>query len=175
MLWSALLALFVFCAACNHNSPDAANKPAGTSPLSSSGQTDGQGNPRLDSPSASDTPIKDAVETLLTQQESAEHPFLPRGLRLLGVDFKDGVASLDFSKEFIELTSHGDTVESDAQKALRRALAGVRGVEKMRVTVEGKSFDSQATDWNTPFPVRETDADAQATQLDAADKGSHPN
>ena len=41
---------------------------------------------------------------------------------------------------------------------VKRTLAQFPTVKKMRVTVEGKPFDSQATDWSTPFPVREESA-----------------
>jgi germination protein M len=81
-------------------------------------------------------------------------PF-PAGTQLVGVSLKEGVATLDFSKEFNALANSGDSVESAAQKALRSTLAQFPEVQKMRVTVEGKAFDSQNTDWTTPFPVRD--------------------
>jgi spore germination protein GerM len=87
------------------------------------------------------TPVKDSVTALLA--ESGSSPF-PKGTRLLSVDIKDGVAALDFSKEFNRLANSGDSTESQAQKALCAALAKFPDVQKMHVTVEGKSFDSQA-------------------------------
>ena len=57
----------------------------------------------------------------------------------------------------------GDSVESEAQKVLREAVATIPTVEKMRVTVEGKPYESQMTDWNTPFSVRDTSEDSSAT------------
>jgi hypothetical protein len=53
------------------------------------------------------------------------------------------------------LANMGDTTESHAQKQLRAALAQFPGIEKMHVTVQGKPFDSQTTDWTEPFPVRD--------------------
>ncbi len=111
------------------------------------------------------------MEKLLAQQSESDHPFIPKGTKLLSADFKDGVASLDFSREFSTLADSGDTVESQAQKALRRALARINGVEKMRVTVEGKPFESQATDWNTPFPVRDAEGDTENREIDVSDRG----
>ncbi|MCW3095348.1 MAG: Sporulation and spore germination [Chthonomonadaceae bacterium] len=98
------------------------------------------------------TPIKDALTGLLTKSGSS--PF-PKGTQLKSVSVKDGIATLDFSKEFNALANNGDTTESLAQKSLRAALANFPEVQKMRVTVEGKPFDSQNTDWTTPFPVRD--------------------
>jgi hypothetical protein len=99
------------------------------------------------------TPVKDALTGLIAQEGSS--PF-PKGTRLLSVEVKAGVATLDFSKEFNALANNGDTTESLAQKSLRSALAKFPEVQKMRVTVEGKSFDSQNTDWSTPFAVRDS-------------------
>ena len=98
------------------------------------------------------TPLKDALTSLLVG--SGASPF-PVGTRLIGVDLKESVATLDFSKEFNALANSGDSVEAAAQKSLRSALAKFPEVQKMRVTVEGKGFDSQNTDWSTPFPVRD--------------------
>lgn len=97
------------------------------------------------------TPLKDALTVLLTQGTAS--PF-PKGTQLLNLNLKEGVATLDFSKEFNALANSGDSVESMAQKSLCATLAKFPEVQRMRVTVEGKPFDSQNTDWSTPFPVR---------------------
>ncbi len=96
------------------------------------------------------------VNKILAQKQTPDglnSPF-PPGTRLNSVTVNDGVATLDFSKEFNGLIDSGETTEAMAQKELRKAVSHVFGVEKMRVTVEGKPFESQVTDWNTPFPVR---------------------
>jgi hypothetical protein len=160
------LLLTVFSVGCRPNAPGQGAKPAETLPTPVP-QTEAQTTTKPTAPPVSDTPIKDAVEKLLADQEAADHPFIPRGTRLLSADLKDGVVSLDFSKEFAALANHGDTVESKAQKALRHAVASIPGVEKLRVTVDGQPFDSQATDWNTPFPVRD-DADTDGAGLNAS-------
>ncbi len=167
---AALLCMVGGSVGCNRNSPSDPTKTPAAPGQTSAPQSEG-GN-TSQSPVVSDTPIKDAVEKLLAQQDASDHPFIPKGTKLLSADYKDGVATLDFSKEFNALAEHGDTVESKAQKALQRALAGVHGVEKMRVTVEGKPFDSQATDWNTPFPVRDSGSDTDTNRLNASAAGS---
>src|SRR5262249_7808678 len=101
--------------------------------------------------------VADAVNKLLAEEKTPEglnSPF-PKGTRLLSVSITDRVATLDFSKEFNQLADAGETTESMAQKALRKTLSHFYGVEKMRVTVEGKPFESQATDWGTPFRVED--------------------
>ena len=110
-------------------------------------------------PPPSRTPIKDALEQRFAAAGAkGGHSAIPAGTRLLSINVKDGVAILDVSKEFNALADQGESVESKAQKELRATLAQFPEVHKMRLTVEGKPFDSQATDWNTPFPVRDGEA-----------------
>ncbi len=104
--------------------------------------------------SASKTPVKSSIVALLEQDAKTDHVF-PAGVQVKSVTLEDGVVSIDFSHEFSELANSGETVESDAQHSLRKALSKFTTIEKMRVTVEGKPFESQATDWNTPFLVRD--------------------
>ena len=98
------------------------------------------------------TPVRDALNDLLKSE--AGQAVFPKGTRLRTVRVSRGVAVLDFSSEFNSLSTMGDSAESQVQHSLRETLASFPGVKKMRVTVEGKRFESEATDWNTPFPVR---------------------
>lgn len=109
--------------------------------------------------SASET-LRDQVQAYLTQR--GDGALLPRNVRLLDVRIERGVVTLDFSKEFQQLANMGDTTEAMVQRDLRRLVSRFPGAERMRVTVEGGPFDSQMTDWSTPFPVRDT---AQAEDL----------
>ena len=169
-LWALLLPL-ALTAGCGpksqSSSPAASGAPTAAGPQSEREAEPGPGT----SQATSETPVKNAVEQLLTEQDTSDHPFIPKGTKLISADFKDGVATLDFTREFNALADRGDSVESEAQKALRHALAGIPGVDKMRVTVEGKPFESQATDWNTPFPVRDTVSEGEEHEADAADQG----
>jgi hypothetical protein len=103
------------------------------------------------------TPIKDSVEAFLAKHTDGK--LLPKNVRLLSVNLEDKVASLDFSSEFNALANMGDSTEAEVQKELRGLLAKFPTVEKMSVTVEGNPFDSQMTDWKTPFPVRDEEND----------------
>ena len=117
----------------------------------------------------SQTPLKDALEQKFSGSGiKGSHSAIPAGTRLLSVSLENGVASVDVSKEFNALANRGETSESQAQKELRALLAQFPTVQKMRLTVEGKPFDSQATDWNTPFLVRDHDSVGQ-------DSGSKPD
>ena len=87
----------------------------------------------------------------------------PKGAKLETVTVHEGVAALDFSPEFGRLSSLGDSTESRAQKQLRSALAKFPEIQKMTVTVHGKPYDSQMTDWTTPFPVRLSDEEKEAS------------
>jgi hypothetical protein len=109
--------------------------------------------------------VKNAVASLLERDSRSDHVF-PSGVQVKSVKVSDGIATIDFSHEFSELANSGETVESDAQHALRKALSRFESIDKMRVTVEGKPFESQAADWNTAFPVREHESGSGRTAPD---------
>lgn len=115
--------------------------------------------PSPPSSTVSKTPVTDAIQRFLAEQANAPYPVIPRGTKLLGARVQNGVAYLDFNSTFNQLANMGDTTESQAQKALRHALRGIPGVRMVAVTVEGKPFQSQMTDWTTPFPI--TDLSSQ--------------
>ena len=123
--------------------------------------------------SHSKTPITDALVSLLEDDAAGDHVY-PKGVKLNSEKLHNGVATLDFSQEFSALANSGESVESAAQKALQATLARYDKVEKMRVTVEGKRFESQATDWYTPFAVRDSasEGDRTAERTDGAGKGA---
>ena len=99
------------------------------------------------------TPIKDALTTLFAKEaDDAKSPF-PKGTHLLSVDLKNKTASVDVSKEFNELANKGESMEGLAQKKLCAALADFSTVDTLRLTVEGKDYESQAADWRS-IPVR---------------------
>ncbi|HLV80332.1 MAG TPA: GerMN domain-containing protein [Chthonomonadaceae bacterium] len=103
--------------------------------------------PTASEPFAVKTPVKDAVQQMLAQQQARPDSVIPQGTRLLSVNLKDGVATLDFSKEFGKLADMGETTEGQAQKLILKTLAPISTVDKVTVTVEGKPFVGQ-TDWD---------------------------
>jgi hypothetical protein len=125
-----------------------------------------QGDEPTHTAEATDTEkVADAVRAAIKRHAES----FPKGVSVARVTVTDGVATLDFSPEFNKLANMGDSTESHAQKHLRAAVAKFPGIEKMRVTVQGKPFDSQATDWTTPFPVRQS-----GEELDATAAGGSP-
>jgi len=149
---SSAAAVGVMAAGCSH--PQHANS---TAPIPAPAATRRRSFADVDDAPAK-TPVKNSLVELLEEDARTDHVF-PSGVQVKGVSIEDGVATIDFSHEFSELANSGETVESDAQHALRRALSRFATIEKMRVTVDGKPFESQATDWNTPFRVRDADRD----------------
>lgn len=147
LLLGSLLALSLLLTGCNRTTPNEANSaPAPHNPA-----------PPAPTSNASKTPLKDAVEAFLAQH--ADGKLLPKDTRLLSAALEDGVATLDFSEEFQKLANMGDSTEAEAQRELRKVVAKFPNIEKMRITVEGGRFDSQVTDWDTPFPVRDDEDD----------------
>ena len=99
--------------------------------------------------------VRDVVtETLKQPSLEGGNPPFPTGTRVRRVQIEDTTVTIDFNKKFDELKMMGESTESLAQRALRKALEPYSNLEKMRVTVDGKPFESEATDWNTPFPIR---------------------
>ena len=104
-------------------------------------------------PSSVKTPIKDSINAVIAKNSE----IFPKDTKLNGMSLKKKVATLDFSPEFNKLATMGEGKESEAQQKLRGALAEFPSVHEMRVTVQSKPFQSQATDWSTPFPVRDSE------------------
>lgn len=158
------LACVVCCTGCQKTDSEpappsvTANVPA--TPVAPTAQTDAV---PQDTPTP--TPIKDALTTLFAKEaEDAKSPF-PKGTHLLSVDLKDKTASVDVSKEFSKLANKGESMEGLAQKKLCAALADFPAVDTLRLTVEGKDYESQAADWRN-IPVR--------AGKDAAETGGSP-
>ncbi len=108
---------------------------------------------------ADTAPVEEGIVAAIKQNPE----LFPKGVKLETVTVQGGVAALDFSTEFNKLGSMGDTTESRTHKRLRAALARFPEIEKMTVTVHGKPYDSQMTDWTTPFPVRLSDEEKEAS------------
>ena len=94
--------------------------------------------------------VRRDVETALASNAGG---VFPKGVKLNSAKIEAGVLSLDFNSAFNQTANMGESGESDIQKELMRIVAEHSSVEKMRVTVNGRPFESQATDWNTPFSI----------------------
>lgn len=99
----------------------------------------------------------------LTKGPSASSPLdsaLPAGCGLIGVKVENGVATINFTKEFIHVAE-----DSDGGRAALRALVltctQFDGVEKVQVQVEGEPYDPGASTLAVPTFVNEASAIAE--------------
>ncbi len=102
--------------------------------------------------------VKRDLETAFAENKNGT---FPKGVKINHAKIEAGVLSLDFNSAFNQAANLGESGESEIQKELMRIAAGHNSVEKMRVTVNGRPFESQATDWNTPFSVRPPAGDSK--------------
>ncbi|MDQ7793369.1 MAG: GerMN domain-containing protein [bacterium] len=69
------------------------------------------------------------------------HPTIPRGTRVRGVDVVQGVARVDFSREFVDNHPGGSAGEAMTLRSLIFTLTDLEGVEGITILVEGKAID----------------------------------
>ncbi len=88
-------------------------------------------------------------------QKNLEKPF-PPGTKLLDLQIKDGVAVVNFSEEYRTKKWWGGTDHSYlALHALVNTLTELKGIEKVRILIEGKTPDDKdcggIEDWSEPL------------------------
>ncbi|AEY65288.1 GerMN domain-containing protein [Clostridium sp. BNL1100] len=66
------------------------------------------------------------------------YPVLPKGTKIKGINIKDKVAVIDFSKEFLNLS--GKQEEQEAVASVVYTLTGFSTVSDVRIRVEGKEI-----------------------------------
>jgi spore germination protein GerM len=105
-------------------------------------------------------PVKQTVEELLKTADDGKGSSIPSGTRLVSLTVNKGLAVIELSDEFKMLNRHGESVQANAQNALRKALAQFPEIRKMRVLVGGKVFeDGHSGAWDE-IPVRDDAAKA---------------
>lgn len=62
---------------------------------------------------------------------------IPEGTKLLGVNLKDKVAIVDFSKEFAAVNGNAEITE---RFSVVNTLTGIKGVDRVKIRVEGKDL-----------------------------------
>ncbi|HEX2925500.1 MAG TPA: GerMN domain-containing protein [Ruminiclostridium sp.] len=68
------------------------------------------------------------------------YPVLPRGTKIKGINIKDKVAVIDFSKEFLNFS--GKQGEQEAVASIVYTLTGFTTVSDVRIRVEGKEIST---------------------------------
>ena len=86
----------------------------------------------------SQSPALDSLNALA----QAEHSPLPTGTQLRGVKIADGLATVDFSREFQENFHGGETEEAQTVNSVLRTLGQFPNVERVQILVEGRPIDA---------------------------------
>lgn len=80
---------------------------------------------------------------------------IPNGTRLLGVDITDGLAKVDFSREFRDKFAGGSEGEALIIQVILRTMAQFDEVKKVQILVEGKPIETLGhADLSAPLDVR---------------------
>lgn len=106
--------------------------------------------------SVSGDPVEAALKELIGQGDELDstNP-IPRGTRLLGVDVKDGVATVDFSREFRDNFKGGSEGEALLLTVITKTLQQFDEVKTVRLLVEGKPLETLGhADLSEPLDVR---------------------
>lgn len=100
---------------------------------------------------ASSTPAQDALVALSAQPGSP----LPAGTRLRSINLADGLATVDFSREFQTNFAGGDTPGIRTVSAVLRALGQFPTVTRVQFLVEGRPIDTLGglLSLSDPLPV----------------------
>ena len=84
------------------------------------------------------------------------HPVIPEGTKLISAKTKDGVCTIDLSKEFVENNHGGTAGESMTVYSIVNSLTGLSGVKKVQFLVEGKKLEVYLhLVFDEPFPRNE--------------------
>lgn len=111
--------------------------------------------PRRQEVPAGENAIETAMRSLVTQGSGKDmsNP-IPEGTRLLGLDVRDGLATVNFSKEFVENFKGGSTGEALVIGTILRTLGQFPEVRQVRILVEGKAIESLGhLDLSVPLDV----------------------
>lgn len=158
----------VGCNRLGNSGDDAANAAATVKPSGEKRAADAKAQQE---PTEAPSPVKDALTLLLAKEaENKESPF-PKGTHLLSVSIKEKLALVDLSSEFNALKNRGESWEGLAQKKLCKTLAPFENLERLRVTVDGKDYESQAADWSN-IPIRVPSDEASASHEQEKEKGT---
>jgi len=86
------------------------------------------------------TPVEKALFEELLKEPKSEGVYnaIPEGTRLLSVSTKDGVCTLDLSKEFVDNNVGGSAGEQMALYSIINTMTELPGIDKVQFLIEGK-------------------------------------
>jgi len=102
-----------------------------------------------------------AIFRLITEGESSHtaNP-IPEGTKLLGLKVKNGLASVNLSKEFRDNFTGGSEGESLTISSILRTLGQFPEIKRVHILVEGKPLDTLGhLDLSEPLDVKWTGSD----------------
>ncbi len=86
----------------------------------------------------SQSPARDALQALI----DADHSPLPDGTALRSIKIADGLATVDFSREFQSHFHGSETQEAQTVNSVLRTLGQFDAIERVQFLVDGKSIDA---------------------------------
>ena len=96
-----------------------------------------------------------ALKSLLTgTKEKGQTTVIPKKAKLRSVTVKDGVATVDFSKELQQNFSGGSTGEEMLVGSIVNTLTEFPEVKSVQILLEGKKVDSLAGHLDTSKPLK---------------------
>ncbi len=99
----------------------------------------------------------------LAKGPSAQSPLdsaLPAGCGLIGVDVKDGIATINFTREFIQIAEESDGGRA-ALKALVLTCTRFQDVNSVQIQVEGEPYDPGASTLAVPTFINDASSMAE--------------
>ncbi len=102
------------------------------------------------------SPIEMALIELVGQGDGPDlvNP-IPKGTKLLGVEVTDGLARVDFSREFRDNFTGGSEGEALTIQVILRTMAQFDEVKKVQILVDGKPLDTLGhAELSEPLDVR---------------------
>ncbi|MBQ8682703.1 MAG: GerMN domain-containing protein [Selenomonadales bacterium] len=90
-----------------------------------------------------DETIAQAMGLLLTEPSSSENwSTIPEGTKVRSIHFANGIARIDFSPEIVRNFRGGSAGELLLVGSIVNTLTEIRGVEKVRIMVNGRPIES---------------------------------
>lgn len=86
----------------------------------------------------SQSPARDALQALI----DTDHSPIPDGTSLRGIKIADGLATVDFSREFQSHFHGSETQEAQTVNSVLRTLGQFDAIERVQFLVDGKPIDA---------------------------------
>ncbi len=102
-------------------------------------------------------PEKEVIKTIFKELASPPPDIpkpLPEGTSLLGATVKDGIATLDLSKEFQKNFSGGTSAEQITLFSIVNSLTTLSNIQSVQFLLEGQKQDAMLGHMDTSVPIK---------------------